>query len=73
MLNVFGYLKPRIFRKPYGNVNRWFTTVINQPNVKAVVGDFALCTKMAEFDAKKFAEFSGRFRSFVHERNMIED
>ena len=42
------------------NVTRWFTTVINQPNVKAVIGEFALCTKMAEFDAKKFAEFSGR-------------
>jgi hypothetical protein len=42
------------------NVTRWFTTVINQPNVKAVIGEIVLCTKMAEFDAKKFAEFSGR-------------
>ena len=49
------------FRKPFVNVSRWFTTVVNQPNVKAVVGAVALCTKMAEFDAKKFAEFSGLF------------
>ncbi len=49
-----------ICRKPYVNVTRWFTTVINQPNVKAVIGEIVLCTKMAEFDAKKFAEFSGR-------------
>ena len=54
-----------ICRKPYVNVTRWFTTVINQPNVKAVIGEIVLCTKMAEFDAKKFAEFSGRAVSFV--------
>jgi elongation factor 1-gamma len=46
-------------RKPYQNVNRWFTTVVNQPQFKAVVGDFKLCEKMAEFDPKKFAEFQG--------------
>jgi len=60
MMNLYKLVLDPAFRKPYGNVNRWFTTVINQPNVKAVVGDFALCTKMAEFDAKKFAEFSGK-------------
>merc|ERR1712154_681032 len=43
-----------------GNVTRWFTTVVNQPNVKAVLGQVNLCAKMAEFDAKKFAEFSGK-------------
>merc|ERR1712080_787983 len=32
----------------------------NQPNVKAVIGTLALATKMAEFDAKKFVEFSGK-------------
>ncbi|PSN40607.1 Elongation factor 1-gamma [Blattella germanica] len=45
--------------KPYQNVNRWFTTIINQPQVKAVIGDFKLCEKMAEFDPKKYAEFQG--------------
>merc|ERR1712243_542202 len=35
-------------------------TVINQPNAKAVLGEVVLCTKMAEFDSKKFAEFSGK-------------
>merc|ERR1712156_1153876 len=48
------------FRKPFLNVTRWFTTVINQPNAKAVIGSFTLGSKMAEFDAKKFAEFSGK-------------
>jgi hypothetical protein len=46
-----------VFRKPFGNVNRWFTTVVNQPQVKQVVGAVTLCEKMAQFDAKKFAEF----------------
>eukprot|EP00088_Acartia_fossae_P008089 TRINITY_DN1380_c0_g1_i4.p1 TRINITY_DN1380_c0_g1~~TRINITY_DN1380_c0_g1_i4.p1 ORF type:complete len:428 (-),score=141.96 TRINITY_DN1380_c0_g1_i4:135-1418(-) len=60
MLSLFKYVLDPAFRKPFMNVTRWFTTVINQPNVKAVIGEFALCTKMAEFDAKKFAEFSGK-------------
>merc|ERR1712233_158296 len=48
------------FRGAFGNVNRWFTTVVNQPNAKAVLGEVVLCTKEAQFDAKKFAEFSGK-------------
>ncbi|RZF47782.1 hypothetical protein LSTR_LSTR006046 [Laodelphax striatellus] len=30
------------------NVNRWFTTIINQPQVKAVIGEFKMCDKQAE-------------------------
>lgn len=42
------------FRKPFTHTNRWFTTMINQPNVKAVIGsDYKLCTKMAQFDGKE--------------------
>ncbi len=48
------------FRAPYRNVNRWFNTMINQPEFKAVLGEVQLCTKMAQFDAKKFAELSGK-------------
>lgn len=48
------------FRAGFNNVTRWFLTMVNQPQVKKVIGDFALCTKMAAFDAKKFAEFSGK-------------
>lgn len=40
------------FREPYVNVNRWFTTCINQPQFKAVLGEVELCTKMATFDGK---------------------
>ena len=44
------------FRAPFRNVNRWFTTLINQPQFKTVLGDVVLCEKMTQFDAKKFAE-----------------
>merc|ERR1712055_996226 len=60
MLSLFKLVLDPAFRKSYVNVTRWFTTVVNQPNVKAVVGSVAMCTKAAEFDAKKFAEFSGK-------------
>ena len=48
------------FREPYGNVNRWFTTMINQPQVKSVIGEVTMCTKMAQFDGKKYNEICGK-------------
>merc|ERR1712183_824210 len=60
MLSLFKQVLDPAFRKPFVNVTRWFTTVVNQPNATAVLGQVTLCTKMAEFDAKKFAEFSGK-------------
>lgn len=60
MLSLYKQVLDPSFRKPFGNVTRWFNTVVNQPNFKAVSGAVELCTKMAEFDAKKFAEFSGK-------------
>merc|ERR1712024_91639 len=60
MLSLYKQVLEPAFRKPFVNVTRWFTTVVNQPNVKAVLGEVTLCAKMAEFDAKKFAEFSGK-------------
>merc|ERR1711997_147193 len=60
MLSLYKQALDPAFRKPFVYVTRWFTTVVNQPNVKAVLGEVTLCAKMAEFDAKKFAEFSGK-------------
>lgn len=36
--------------------------MVNQPQVKAVIGDFKLCEKMAQFDNKKFAEIKGKMK-----------
>merc|ERR1712173_126193 len=60
MISLHKQVLDPAFRKPFGNVTRWFNTVVNQPDAKAVLGQVELCTKMAEFDAKKFAEFSGK-------------
>jgi len=35
------------FRKAFGNANRWFQTVVNQPEFKGIVGETKLCEKMA--------------------------
>lgn len=32
-------------RKPYQNVNRWFTTILNQPQVQTAVKTFSICNK----------------------------
>ncbi|XP_066932429.1 elongation factor 1-gamma-like isoform X2 [Clytia hemisphaerica] len=44
------------FREAFGNLNRWFTTCVNQPNFKKVLGDIKLCEKMATFDNKRYQE-----------------
>jgi elongation factor 1-gamma len=56
MISLYQNVLDSGFRKPFGNVNRWFTTIVNQPQVKKVVGAIKLAEKMAQFDAKKFAE-----------------
>merc|ERR1719494_812436 len=45
------------FREPYGNLNRWFVTCINQPEFKKLLGDIKLCETMAQFDNKKYQEY----------------
>jgi len=47
------------FRAGFNNVTRWFVTMVNQKPVKKVIGDFTLCSKMAQFDPKKTAELTG--------------
>jgi elongation factor 1-gamma len=44
------------FRKDYPNTNRWFNTLVHQPEFSKVLGKVDLCEKMAQFDAKKFEE-----------------
>merc|ERR1711872_518316 len=62
LLQLYQYVLEPAFRKPFQNVNRWFTTMVNQPQVKAVIGEFKLCEKMAQFDNKKFAEIQGKVK-----------
>ena len=60
LLNLYTLVLDTAFRKPYANVNRWFETILNQPNVKKVIGQVKLCEKAAQFDAATFAEIQGK-------------
>jgi len=59
LLLAYQYVLDPAFRGSFQNVNRWFITLINQPQFKKVVGDFKLCDKMSTFDGKKYAELHG--------------
>ncbi|XP_058064387.1 elongation factor 1-gamma-like isoform X1 [Anopheles bellator] len=61
LLPAYVHVLDPSFRAPFGAVNRWFTTVLNQPHIKPVVGSVTLCTKVAQVDPKKYAEFQARF------------
>merc|ERR1719402_2051975 len=62
LLHLYQYVLDPNFRKQFVNTNRWFTTMVNQPQVKAVIGEFKLCEKMAQFDNKKFSEIQGKLK-----------
>lgn len=60
LLHLYQYVLEASVRAPFGNVNRWFVTILNQPQVKTVVKNFALCDKAIVFDPKKYAEFQAK-------------
>jgi len=45
LYHVYQKFADAAFRKPYTHANRWFLTVVNQPEFKAVAGEFTLCEK----------------------------
>jgi elongation factor 1-gamma len=60
LLHAYEHVMDPAYRAPFGCVTRWFNTILNQPQVKAVVKSFTMCAKEAAFDAKKFAEFQAK-------------
>jgi elongation factor 1-gamma len=50
LLLAYQHVADDKFRHPYTNLNRWFTTIINQPNFKAVVGEVKMCGQPIEYD-----------------------
>ncbi|XP_037030452.1 elongation factor 1-gamma [Bradysia coprophila] len=60
LLHLYQYVLEPTVRSAYGNVNRWFVTILNQTQVQAVVKNFSLCAKAIEFDPKKYAEFQSK-------------
>lgn len=49
------------FRKPFFAVTRWFNTILNQPQVKAVVKNFTFCEEEGTFDIKRYQDFQAQF------------
>lgn len=45
LLPLYEYILDPHHRKQYTNLNRWFSTILNQPQVKCVVKNFTFCTK----------------------------
>jgi len=62
LLQLYQYVLEPSVRSPYTNVNRWFTTLINQKEFKNVLGDVKLCDKAITLDSapKKVAETSAK-------------
>ncbi|XP_048735434.2 elongation factor 1-gamma-like [Ostrea edulis] len=60
LLLLYKHVLDPSFRASFIHANRWFTTLINQPQFSAVIGAFQMCSKMAEFDSKKYAELHGQ-------------
>lgn len=56
LLMLYRQVMDPSFRAPFTNVNRWFLTIMNQPQFKKVLGEVKLCETMAKFDGKKYAE-----------------
>lgn len=55
LVEAYKKLFDEAYRASFPNVTRWFTTVVNQPKVKAILGEVALCEQAEVYDAKKFA------------------
>lgn len=60
LLSLYQYVLEPSVRKPFANVNRWFNTILNQPQVLKVVKNFKLTDKAIEADPKKYAELQAK-------------
>lgn len=66
LMHVFQHVADPAYRKPYFSVSRWFNTILNQAQTKAVVKNFSFCEKEAAFDPSKYQEFQAKFGGGAH-------
>jgi len=57
LLNLYQHVLEPAKRGQFVNTTRWFTTILNQPQVLKVVTGFTLAEKTLVADPKKYAEF----------------
>lgn len=60
LMSLFQHVADPAYRKPFFAVNRWFNTILNQPQTKAIVKNFKFCEKEAAFDPKKYQEWQAK-------------
>uniref|UniRef100_A0A0C9RSC4 Elongation factor 1-gamma n=1 Tax=Fopius arisanus TaxID=64838 RepID=A0A0C9RSC4_9HYME len=60
LLHLYQYVLEPKLRQPYQNVNRWFQTIVYQPETVKVIGTFKLADNTLEYDPKKFAQQQGK-------------
>ncbi|KAG5670451.1 hypothetical protein PVAND_000715 [Polypedilum vanderplanki] len=72
LLSLFQHVADPAYRKPFFAVNRWFNTILNQPQTKAVVKNFTFCEKETPFDPKKYAEFQAKFGGGAQQKEKKE-
>jgi len=58
LLPAYQHVLDKSTRADLTNVNRWFQTIVNQPQVKEVVGEVHLCETASHFDNNKYKELS---------------
>ncbi|XP_046442843.1 elongation factor 1-gamma-like [Daphnia pulex] len=75
LLHLYESICDETNRKPYQNLNRWFITCVNQPQFKAIIGDFKICQKECPVDPKKFAEFQSKITGSLkkEEKKSVKD
>ena len=56
LLLAYQHVADAAFRQPFANLNRWFTTLVNHPSFKKVVGEVVLVEKAVEVSVKKAEE-----------------
>jgi len=75
LLPAYQYVLEPDLRRPFMNVSRWMTTLMNQPQFKSVLGDAGnhLCTKAAQFDAHKFKDFQDASSSLSSQQQQQKE
>uniref|UniRef100_A0A0K0E3Q2 eEF-1B gamma n=2 Tax=Strongyloides stercoralis TaxID=6248 RepID=A0A0K0E3Q2_STRER len=63
LLPAYEHVLDKHAQTKYQNVTRWFNTIVNQENVKSVIGEVKFATKEATFDQDTFNKLSAKAAS----------
>ena len=72
LLLAYRHVANESFRKPFPHLNRWFLTVVNQANVKKVLGEVVLCVAAPEFNGKLLLIIQQQIGRLIFENLMFK-